>query len=265
MACGVNVVVSRYREALDWLSAMRVSSPDWCIHLYDKGGGEDECGQQQQQQGASVVALNNVGRESHTYLTHVLRQYDAMQRNPGGVTVFLQGRIDDHMLAATGTPPARFVADLVRQAAEHGYSANSVDGGRFGANGVRRDFTIACAGDVEAEGRRGRSAERLGPWFERCLGMRLPEPHAARWFVGGIFAVRHDLITMRGPDFYQRLLREVSHSRNPVQGHYMERSWFYIFSCHTRRCVGVGVGREQREQHALLEKYINWRYSTKWW
>jgi hypothetical protein len=70
------IVVARYNEDTKWLEEFN----DFNIHLYNKG--EDEL--------VNSIKLPNVGREAHTYLTHIVNNYD----NLDDVIIFTQGNPD---------------------------------------------------------------------------------------------------------------------------------------------------------------------------
>jgi hypothetical protein len=50
-----------------------------------------------------------------------------------------------------------------------------------------------------------------------------------RFYLFGIFAVRRDLIHLKPLAYYQMLLEHVNYDVDPVEGHFFERSWYYIF------------------------------------
>merc|ERR1719343_1494006 len=72
----VDVVVAHYNEDLAWVDRYR--SPDVRFKVYSKGGAA--------QQGVYEL-LPNVGRESQTYLHHIIKNYDRL----APWTVFTQG------------------------------------------------------------------------------------------------------------------------------------------------------------------------------
>merc|ERR1719382_1232101 len=76
VAPSVDVVVAHYNEDLTWLDQYR--SPDVRFRVYSKGGAA--------QQGVSEL-LPNVGRESQSYLHHIIKNYDRL----APWTVFTQG------------------------------------------------------------------------------------------------------------------------------------------------------------------------------
>jgi hypothetical protein len=85
----MNIVVACYRENLNWLSGFE----DCRIHVYDKSPSSARASQQCLPSSAEVTHLPNVGREAHTYLTHIINRYDSL----ADVTVFLQGDPHDHV------------------------------------------------------------------------------------------------------------------------------------------------------------------------
>ena len=71
------IVVARYNENLDWLKKIK-KSKDLKITVYNKGANDID---------VPFIQLPNVGRESHTYLYHIIHNYD----NLADQTIFCQG------------------------------------------------------------------------------------------------------------------------------------------------------------------------------
>ena len=67
------IVNARFNEDLKWLEDFT----DFNIHIYNKGNNID----------LKNVVLPNIGREAHTYLTHIVNNYD----NLDDFIVFCQG------------------------------------------------------------------------------------------------------------------------------------------------------------------------------
>ena len=76
-----SLIISRYNEDLDWLKQYK----DFEITVYNKGYKLPES------KSFKVLNLENVGRESHTWLYHIVHNYNKLNN----VNIFLQGRIDD--------------------------------------------------------------------------------------------------------------------------------------------------------------------------
>ena len=71
------IVVARYNENLDWLKKIK-KSKDIKITVYNKGKDDID---------VPFIPLPNIGRESHTYLYHIINNYD----NLADQTIFCQG------------------------------------------------------------------------------------------------------------------------------------------------------------------------------
>ena len=51
------------------------------------------------------------------------------------------------------------------------------------------------------------------------------------WSHGAIFSVSRELIKQNSLELYIYLYKLVCNHKNPEEGHYFERSWYYIFNC----------------------------------
>ena len=74
----VKVIIARYQEDISWANDIGY---DYIV--YDKG----------ELSGDNSIILPNIGRESHTYLTHIVRNYDSLATH----NIFLQGNPFDHI------------------------------------------------------------------------------------------------------------------------------------------------------------------------
>jgi len=81
----VQVVVSKFNENLDWLN--RAPFSGYPVKVYNKGPNE---GARNGLRACTTRVLPNVGRESHTYLHHIIENYDSL----ANITVFLPGSAD---------------------------------------------------------------------------------------------------------------------------------------------------------------------------
>jgi|LakMenEpi03Aug12_release.lakeMendotaPanAssembly.Ray.scaffolds.fasta_scaffold90061_1 hypothetical protein len=74
----LDIVIAKYKEDISWSNKFKTSK----VIIYDKSGEDN-----------GFINLPNVGRESHTYLTHIINNYD----NLPDYTCFLQGNPFDHL------------------------------------------------------------------------------------------------------------------------------------------------------------------------
>lgn len=79
----VGIVIARYKEDLSWT---RYLCNKYKVFIYNKGADDIEISN------AEIIKLPNVGRESHTYLTHIINNYDSDIKQ----TIFLQGNPFPH-------------------------------------------------------------------------------------------------------------------------------------------------------------------------
>ena len=76
-----SLIISRFNENISWLEEIK----GFKIIIYNKGKKLSN------KKFKKIINLNNVGRESHTWLYHIVENYKDLD----DVNIFLQGRIDD--------------------------------------------------------------------------------------------------------------------------------------------------------------------------
>jgi len=60
--------------------------------------------------------------------------------------------------------------------------------------------------------------------------MNIDYPNPINIYQNALFAVKKELILNKPLEYYKKLILEVNHHINPTEGHFFERSWYYIFS-----------------------------------
>ncbi|KAI9696602.1 MAG: hypothetical protein M1836_005621 [Candelina mexicana] len=206
----VEVVVAHYNEDLSWLKEELGS----CT-IYSKGGKENVPPQPH-------IILPNIGREGHTYLHHIIERYSSL----ADITIFLQGRIDDHI---TLTP------------------SEIMDAARGTKDGQVTTFPFR---ELELfdhwDGIPWDEYPCWKKWFGCASATRTPAKHWQRIFPGtkvpmsvayqpgALFAVRRSTIQQHPLSLYKFLLEEffsgdMAHI-NPETGHFMERFWLAIWN-----------------------------------
>lgn len=234
-------VIARYDEPTDWLADLG----EVRLTVYNKG---PSLVQLPHVPAAEELRVPNRGREGETYLRHILDHYDKLAK----VTVFSQARITDHLAAwvAYGdstvwrgrrfATEAAFLHCLAGQAAATGLSQPtervdaSTDDANWRSDWNRNHLGIAGAWFMPDLYRAGHIT--FHDWFERFVGPYPRPEHPSGADAGlfcacscGIFAVRRDRILSRPREYYAALWDQVSWHPNPVEGHFLERSWYYIF------------------------------------
>ena len=80
----ISIIISRYNENLKWTLEYPYNKYKYIV--YNKGNNDFF----EKKNVINVINLPNVGRESHTYLYHIITNYDNLK----DINVFLPGSID---------------------------------------------------------------------------------------------------------------------------------------------------------------------------
>jgi len=175
----------------------RVPSP-FRVSVYDKGG-----------QAGSVTGLPNLGREAHTYLHHIVLNYE----KPMDLTVFSQGKPFDH------------VPDFHTILRQLSSGSLRVVGFRWLGFIIDRDDRSGSLLFKHWRGNAdGRALNMEG--FCRAIG-RKPIPENFIFYPGAHFVVTSQAIRRRPLSFYRKAL-EIS-AAFPDAAHCFERCWDWIF------------------------------------
>lgn len=220
----VQAVVARYREDVSWLAELGLPAV-----VYDKSGADTPPqGLDSHPTGVVVEPLPNVGREAHSYLTHIVRNYPHFPRH----TVFLQGRPFDH-LAEEGADTAT-LRTRIDQAVERDTPFTGLAWFRLQCDGLGRPhqmFDESHRGKWTGWGR----DIPVASTFEALFAATAPRKYTVRG-ASGNFVVRADRILTRPLSFYERALGLVLADPDDRDntGHAFERLWHLIFNGNAR-------------------------------
>lgn len=200
----IELVVARYNEDISWLN-----ETDYPKYVYNKGVPLPDY--------YDEIKLKNIGRESHTYLYHIVNNYHKL--DPSSVTVFTQGRFHDH---------TNLKKDVASKLIELGMAASE-----SGIKALHRriestfDRTFRMANWYYKV---NQSEYPFDEWFLKYISDTIPTKY--EWAIAAILAVRNDLILSRPLEYYKNLLYNISDLQeiNPESAHYFERSWLYVFN-----------------------------------
>jgi hypothetical protein len=213
------IVISRFMENIDWCFQGKYKQFNKII--YNKGA---------ELHLPEEIPLANVGRESHTFLYHIVENY----HNLADVTVFLPGSCQDATKVFTTELVINKVLETKNTVLNGPYYENVAKnladfrGPKVwqGSNTENRLFmpTSACAPAEIAP---------FGNWFKHYLG----EEVAHVVCFTSIFAVSKEHILQKPLSHYKALLECVSIHSNPEEGHYFERSWQAVFGQIPATCL----------------------------
>jgi len=193
-----NLVIAKYNENLSWLENIDINKDN--VYIYSKNGVKYE-----ENVYKNNILLENIGRESHTYLHYIVNNYN----NLNDFTVFVQGRFDDHVsLDKLFTEKTEFISCE--------YEENfRLDEWKGILNKNKYDLN-------------------LDQWIKKFVEPNMDEYTLSKkiyWKPGAIFTIPKNKILSRPIEFYEILLNQLDNI-NPEEGHFFERSWYYIFNLH---------------------------------
>ena len=204
-----SLIIARYDEDIEWVKKYN----DFKITIYNKGNKlEDE-------PFYKIINLENKGRESHSWLYHIVNNYYQLDE----INVFLQGKIDDLDCMAFSNPN-----DYLEKINKYGFAAS-----RYGLLGpFHWDWNVNIEKDIRYKRQwENNEISRSSIGFRNFSKKLFPDiPLFVATSYSGCFAVKKDMILLQSIGFYEELLDILSKNKNPIEGHYMERLWCYIFT-----------------------------------
>lgn len=220
----LQIVVARYNENLEWLKDPPFNQ--YPVIVYNKGPNQDFYHAPNIQE---IIPLKNVGRESHTYLYHIIQNYE----NLADITVFLPG-------SSQVEYKLKRAKMQVTECAKHNntvfiYLPNSSS---YHPNGVGKelyDFQLDDWISTDQKNKNLNPENKLlpaeihpfGKWYEA----RFPNVNnATHVSYGGVFGICKKHILQHPKSYYENLIRELSTHSNPEAGHYFERAWAAVFA-----------------------------------
>ena len=216
----IEIVVGRFSENLDWLGKAQFIADNYVI--YNKNPlSPIKC---PENQSCYVEELPNVGREGHSYLHHIITNYESLAE----VTVFLPGSITFEFNQLT----SKRVTEKARK------TLNTVFTRAYKKDILTKFESYQKDGHYEATNAANLAAnpdtklldcpERpFGAWFRKNF------PHIVEPVYGnsqwGIFAVGKQHILQHPKEYYERLIKYLDHHHNPEAGHFFEVAWGAVF------------------------------------
>uniref|UniRef100_A0A6C0EF39 Uncharacterized protein n=1 Tax=viral metagenome TaxID=1070528 RepID=A0A6C0EF39_9ZZZZ len=211
------IVISRYNENLQWIKNEPFNKHP--VIVYNKGINNNYVNTSNI---IKTVNLPNVGRESHTYLYHIINNY----HNLADVTIFLPGSSDlinkyDRVkkmvekVEQTNNTVLSCVYDPLILKNQYNftideYFSSHVDNKHINQNGIIKKSSI----------------RPYGKWFEKTFVNGEKNEYVSYC---GIISISKKNILQKPKKYYEKLLNELDTHHNPEVGHYLERSWYSIF------------------------------------
>jgi hypothetical protein len=228
------LVIARYNESLEWLNTTKTNyfKNFNKIICYNKGPTLSLESLQFAVENPKLIdykTLPNVGRESHTYLTHIINNYN----NLPDITVFVTGSCDGEYKWYKTINTMRFAFDYNNSAFLCEFKDS--DFTKIGPFSIK-EYVSSDKNNLKENDDKVLIKSQYYP-FDKYYEHFFNGIPLSYFCLRGIFAVSRVHIHNRPVEFYQQLLELVNSSPNPEAGHYIERSWVSIFNKLPEECL----------------------------
>jgi hypothetical protein len=208
-----HLVISRYNEDVSWID--EVVNENIEIFVYNKGGDINQIFPDN----VNIINLDNTGRESHTYLHHIIEKYEFLPER----IIFSQGHPHDHVSDNFKSSFLNFLSDN----SGFKYFSKSILEMKILPDGVEE------SGDLNGTFWRNKHLHS-----SCCVSVPsnlFPDINSKKWIfgTGAIFGADRNRVEKNSIEFYlkcMKILNESSDPVNPPEGHAFERSWYLIFN-----------------------------------
>lgn len=239
-----DMVIARYKEPLAWLTKYQ-NFPFRNIYIYNKYDADSK--KSSKDLGCILggkecikVDLKNEGRCDHTYLYHIVHNYDTL----ADVTVFTKGSSD--MWRETKrlkfTVKKVFETHNTVMSVEEVPTAIHIYAAGFSMDKYRSSHPLNYNGlaNTETMTLKPASPRPFGKWFQA----RFPGINVFKAVFAGVFAVSKQHIHQHPISYYKNLIKELEGHPNPEVGHYFERSWLAVFYPIPDNCTYSAITHE---------------------
>lgn len=219
----INIIISRYNENLKWTLDYPYNKYKYTV--YNKGNNENF----EKKNVINVINLPNIGRESHTYLYHIINNYDNLK----DINVFLPGSIDtNHTIFKKKLISSKLINNI-----EKNDNAVFLSFDNIKNNSIVDEFKLFQVNSYSSTTRENFILNKESKtekcmyrpyykWYNKVFGDRV----SSSVIHYGIFSVDKRDILKYPKIYYENLIKYVSNSSNPEAGHFFEKSWGVIFA-----------------------------------
>ncbi len=215
----IEMIISRYNEDLEWLKDDPFLNYNYIV--YNKGINTDFYKSSKLTQ---IIPLDNVGREVHTYLYHIINNYDRLK----DITIFLPGSVE---LSHKYDRSKKLIYNLQNDKSSK-FSCMEMGPSTFeNQKDFQIDDYLSSNKDnqtINADSSILKSDIRpFGKWFENTFDKN--EKHTC-FTMNALFLLTRDDILKKPKSYYEKIILQVNEHHNHETVHYFERSWPDVFS-----------------------------------
>ena len=232
----IDIVIARYEENISW--AFKENFRPYRKIVYNKGSkkiftSDSKCFKEFEDTNSMEILLPNVGRESHSFLYHIIENYDEL----AGVTIFIPGSgmdsIKQHktlnvLNKTISTKDSVFMGMWYENVKKSLSSFQISDWVGTSSTNQQALPSISCQPS---------NIRPFGNWYEFYFQNTLINVVCYT----STFSVTREDVHHRSKSFYEDLLATVSSHSNPETGHFMERSWLAVFHPVKVSCYNIFI------------------------
>lgn len=229
------VVIARYNEN-PFEELLQLIPDHYKITIYNKGDTPVIIPSKDKHV-VNIVKLKNVGRETNTYLHHIISNY---QKGLADITIFLMGSCLDTSALYRKREKMLLIIEKLSKGHRTSFFPFAIP---FSIDNPKFDqFQIETYISSSIQNRTKNPTMDLqlcdirpfGAWYRKVFP---DNPSPGMLSYNGIFAVAKEHIKQRPLSKYIELMSYVDKSPNPEAGHYLERSWTSLFFPFPQECV----------------------------
>lgn len=215
-----DIVIAHYNENLKWVNHLKHNNIRH-INLYHKKFTSKIFTKHQfisKNQKIKNFTLPNIGRESHTYFTYCIDNYFDI----ADFVFFVQGNPDAHGFNYKYI--LKYI-DIISKQSHIKFTPNFRSSSMF--LGLKNGRLSHWAHSETQP-----SKYNMSEWFKQYICKDEINLDKANICFGANFGVSKDRILSRNMEEYINIRDKELSTINPESGHFMERSWFYLFNLH---------------------------------
>jgi hypothetical protein len=211
----IEIIISRFNEDLNWTTEGIFN--DYKYTVYNKGDNDNF----NKSNVKNIINLPNIGRCDHTYLYHIVSNYNKLSNK----IVFFPGSLD----LGYKKNIAIEILNKIK------YSGQAIFIGEYSENIKNKfdDFKLDNWSSTNSQNfiKNNESSLQIskirpfGNWFKYYFGNKIVKSFCY-W---GVFSIDKRDVVQHPINRYIILLNQLNQSSNPEVGHYLERSWCAVF------------------------------------
>ena len=220
----IELVISRYNEDLEWLK--KDIFEHFSIVIYNKGNNTNFY----KPKNVKIITLENVGVCNHTYLYHIINNYDKLSN----VTIFLPGSCMDNHKKEKTLQTIKKTKETNNSVFLVSYYNNSVLNTLY--DFIMDTYQVANPSNYElnkSNKLKPCSIRPFGKWYETLF----PDINIHHVNYQSIFSVSREHILNRSKESYQNIINYVNSDKNEESSHYIERAFLAIFHPMPEKCI----------------------------